>query len=269
MNRPTNSLDAELARRLRTALAAGHEGLFRVLQDPAPEVLRAALKNRALGEDHLLALLKRRDLSEDLLKAVHGLPQTGQSHRLKVALAKNPGTPGPVILTLLPHLRLFELLDLCILPGTTPDQRIAAERVIQQRLPTIELGQKLALARRGPPNIVATLLRQGEPRVVELCLASPRLKEAAIFQFLNGPAPTAETISMVARHPKWKNRPNIRLAILKNRKTPAVWFTLFLPILRTSELNTLLAGRRLTPVQKHLVTTELSRRGSLGQAVKR
>jgi hypothetical protein len=261
MDRPTISLDDDLARRLQTALTTGHEGLFRVLQDPAPDVLRTALKNRALGEDHLLALLKRRDLSEDLLKAVHGLPQTGKSHRLKVALAKNPGTPGPVVLALLPHLRLFELLDLCILPGPTPDQRLAAERVIQQRLPTTELGQKLALARRAPPNIVAALLQEGKPRVVELCLASPRLKEAAILQFVNGPAPTAETISIVARHPKWKNRPNVRLAILKNRKTPAIWFTLFLPTLRTSELNVLAAGRRLLASQKKLVAAELQKRG--------
>lgn len=256
-----STLDPALVRRLQTALTADYEGLFQVLQDPAPEVLRTALKNRALAEDHLLALLRRRDLPEDLLKAVHGLPQTRTGHRLKVALASNPGTPGGIVLALLPHLRLFELLNLCILPGPTPDQRLAAERAIQQRLPTIELGQKLTLARRGSPNIVAALLKEGLPPVVELCLGSPRLKEVAILQYLNGARPTAETISMIARHPKWKSRPNLRLAILRHRRTPAVWFTLFLPTLRTPDLNTLLAGRRLAPAQKQLVVAELRRRG--------
>lgn len=254
-------LDPALARRLRNALTAGHEGLFRVLQDPSAEILRAAFRNRALTEDHLLALLKRRDLPEDLLQALHRLPQTGDSHRLKVALAKNPGTPGPVVLSLLPHLRLFELLDLCILPGTTPDQRVAAERAIRQRLPTTELGQKMTLARRGPPSLVAALLREGHPRLVELCLNSPRLKEVAVLQFLASAAPTAETVSMVARHPKWKSRPNVRAAILKNRRTPQVWFTLLLPALSRAEVNGLLASRRLAPVQKRLVAAELRRRG--------
>ena len=106
-------------------------------------------------------------------------------------------------------------------------------------------------------------MQDGDPRLVETCLGSPRLREVALLQFLNGPASTAETISMIARHPKWKNRPNLRLAILKNRKTPPIWFTLFLPGLRTPDLNNLLAGRRLTPPQKQLVTDELRRRGQL------
>jgi hypothetical protein len=33
-----------------------------------------------------------------------------------------------VVLDVLPHLYLFELLDLCLLPGITADQRCAAER---------------------------------------------------------------------------------------------------------------------------------------------
>ena len=256
-------LDAELARRLQAALTADHAGLFAILQAPAPEVLRAALRNRHLGEEHLLALLKRRDLPEDLPKAIAGLAVYRESHRVKVALAMNPATPGPLLSSLLPHIYLFELLNLCILPGTTPDQRVAAERVILQRLPTVELGHKLTLARRGTPPLLDALLREGEPHLVEACLTSPRLREASLLQFLNGPTPSAETISMIARHPRWKARPNLRLAILKNRKTPQVWFTLFLPALRVPDLNNLLAGRRLTTVQKQLVTTELKRRGSL------
>ncbi len=260
-NHPAGHLDPDLVGRLRQALTATSANLFQFLQDPAPEILRAALKNRALHEEHLLALLKRRDLSEDLLRALSQLPLVETSHRLKLALAANPGTPGPVTLTLLPHLYLFELLNLCILPGTTPDQRLAAERVILQRLPTVELGHKLTLARRGTPVLLAALLREGEPRVVEACLANQQLREVAILQFLNSAAARAETISMVARHPRWKSRPNLRLAILKNRRTPAVWFTLFLPALRTPDLHNLLAGRRLTPAQKQLVTDELRRRG--------
>jgi len=257
---PAPQLDIGLARRLHQALTAGSEELFQLILDPAPEVLRALLKNPQLDEEHLLALLKRRDLSEDLLRTI-GLKEREQSsHRLKLALVKNPATPGPVILGLLPHLHLFELVTICFLPGVTPDQKVAAERNIIQRLPNLELGHKITLARRATSDVVAAILKEGTSPLMEPCLNSPRLKEVAVLQFLSGATATAETISMIARHPRWQSRPNLRLAILRNHRTPAIWFTLFLPKLRRPDLNNLLAGRRLTPAQKQLVQDELQRR---------
>jgi len=262
MNKPElQKLDPDLARRLHRALTAGSEELFRIVTDPAPEVLRSSLKNPNLNEDHLLSLLKRVDLTEDLLKAVYLYEQQHQSRRLKKALVRNPDTPGPIVLSLLPHLYLFELLDLCFKPGVTPDQKIAAERTIIQRLPQIELGNKMTLARRATADVVGAILKEGDSRLVEPCLGNPRLKEVAILQFINSTKARAESISAIARHPKWKNRPNLRMAMLKNRNTPDIWFTLFLPKLRTVDLNNLLVSRRLKPEQKKLVQGELKKRG--------
>jgi hypothetical protein len=84
----------------------------------------------------------------------------------------------------------------------------------------------------------------------------------AILQFINGAKSSPETISMVARHPKWKSRPNLRLAILKNRRTPAIWFTLFLPQLRTADIRNLLVSKKLNTAQKKLVQDELKKRGA-------
>ncbi len=254
------ALDAEFAKRLQRALMAEGEELFSILQDPAPEVLRTVLRNPRLKEEHLLALLKRRNLPEDLLKATYQHKLLTESHSLKVALAQNPGTPGAIVQVLLPQLFTFELLNLCVLPGVTADQKIAAERVITQRLPTMPLGNKMTLARRGTALVVGELLKEGDTRLMEICLNNPRLKEAAIFQFLNGGHATAETISFIARHPKWKSRPNLLMAILKNRKTPPIWYTLFLPRLRISEINQLLASRQLTGAQMQLVREALDKR---------
>lgn len=255
------TFDSDLARRLHRALTAGSEALHQVLLDPAMEVVRSALKNSNLGEEHLLALLKRRDLSEDLLKIIYQLEMTAESHRLQIALVRNPGTPGPIVLALLPRLHLFELVDLCYVPGITPDQKFAAERAILQRLPTTELGNKMTVARRATAAVVGEILKSGEPPLVEICLASPHLREVAILQFLNGPTATAETIALIARHPKWQLRPNLRLAILKNHRTPDHWFQQFLPTMRTPDIRSLLFSKRLAPTQKRLVEAELQRRG--------
>jgi hypothetical protein len=255
------TLDRELVQRLQKALTAGPEELFQIVQDPSLEVLRTLLKNRSLGEDHLLALLRRRDLPEDLLKAINQRPETEKSHRLQLAVAKNPNTPGQIVLSIFPRLYLFELLDVCLLAGPSPDQKFAAEREIVKRLPTTELGNKMTLARRGTSTLVAEILREGDPKLVPICLDSPRLQEIALVQFLNGPKATAETISMVARHPKWKIRSNLRLTILKHPRTPDIWYTLFLPQLNTAELQNLLLSRRLRPPQKALVAEALKTRG--------
>jgi hypothetical protein len=257
----SHKINAELGKRLYKALTAAGDELFEVLVDPDKQVLRSLLKNQSLTEGHLLTLLKRRDLGEELLKAIYQLDISKHSHRLQVALVKNPGIPGPVALALLPFLNLFELVDLCMIPGVTPDQKLAAERAIIQRLPAMELGNKMTLARRATATVVGALLKEGDPRLVEICLSSPRLREVAILQLLNSANVSAENISLIARHPKWKLRPNLRLAILKNRKTPSIWFTLFLPQLRTLDLRNLLSSRRLTPTQKQLVKDELQHRG--------
>ncbi|PLY07395.1 MAG: hypothetical protein C0624_03640 [Desulfuromonas sp.] len=254
-------LDLQLAQRLHRALTASSEDLYQVLQDPAMEVVRCALKNQHLNEEHLLTLLKRRDLSEDIPKALYKQEKVELSHRLKLALVKNPATPTPVRLTLLPQLRLFELVNLLQLSGTTPDQKLAAERQIIKRLPTTPLGNKLTLARRSSTGVLAELLKEGDPQVFAHCLANPRLKEVDIFKFLNSGRSTAETISQVARHERWKNRPNLRLAILKNRNTPSVWYTLWLPRLPSHELRNLLYGKQLAPRQKKLINDEISKRG--------
>jgi hypothetical protein len=255
------TLDLELSRRLCRALTGGKEELCQTLEDPSMDVLTAALKNPALDANHLLSLLERRDLSEDLLKAVCRLEMFAGSHELAIAMARNPKTPGVVLVVMLPRLYLFELVTICHLPGVTPDQKVAAERTIMQRLPTTPLGNKLTLARRGTAAIAEALLREGDSRLFEACLDSPHLKESAIFGFLNGANSSAETISMIARHPRWKSRVNLRLAMLKNPKTPVVWFTLLLPQLHVQEVKGLLLSHRLAAGQKKLVEDELKRRG--------
>lgn len=253
-------LDRQTAESLQRALTARAEELFQLMQAQDAEVILAALKNPLLNDDHLLALLKRRDLAEATLKAVAQADHLKSSRQLQIALVKNPNAPSSIVLGILPRLHLFELVNLCYAPGVTPDQKYALERAIVKRLPATELGQRMTLARRATADVAAELLKSGEAPLVEICLNNSRLREVAILQFLNGAAAKAETISMIARHPKWNLRPNLRLAILRNSRTPRIWFTLYLPQLSSTQVRNLLASHRLSPAQKKLVRDELKRR---------
>ncbi|GLI38107.1 hypothetical protein KI811_08995 [Geobacter hydrogenophilus] len=254
-------LDPELSRRLHRALTCGKEELFEAILDSSPEVLRAALRNPALDGNHLLALLGRRDLTEELLKTVAGLDTVAGNHNLTVALVQNPGTPAGVALSLLPRLYLFELVTLSELPGTTPDQRLAAERAIIQRLPTTPLGNRITLARRASAAVLDALMKEGDVRVVEPCLANPRLKEASVFQLVSSSRSSSEAIAAVARHQRWANRPNLKGAMLKNPRTPTPLFVTLLAGAPAMELRNLAASGRLGQERKRLIGEELRRRG--------
>lgn len=238
--------------KLRDALTADKDHLFSIVQEAEEEVLMAALRNPSLDAYHLQALLKRRELGE-IPSAIYASKRLLESYAVKFALVCHPETPTHIVLTLLPLLYILDLLKLGQLTGISTDVHLAAERSIIQRIPTQPLGTKLTLAHRGSAAVAEALLREGLPNVVEACLDNPRLKEGSLHQFLSSAHATAETVSMVARHTRWKNRPNIRLAILKNPRTPAIWFTLFLPGLPPATLRDLLASPRLTFAQKELV----------------
>ncbi|NTW99949.1 MAG: hypothetical protein HGB35_08510 [Geobacteraceae bacterium] len=243
---------------LLEALTADKDRLFGIIQDHREEVLLAALRNPSLDHQHLLKLLKRRKLGA-VLSAICSGKRLIETYAVKCALVAHPETPSHVAQTLLPLLYIFDLLKLCHIPGVSADIHLAAERKIVQQIPTQPLGNKLTLARRGTAAILDALLREGVPNILEACLDNPHLKEGSLHQFLASSLATAESVSIVARNSRWKSRPNIRLAILKNPRTPLIWFTTFLPGLPASTLRDLLASPRLTFAQKDLVRQARSR----------
>jgi hypothetical protein len=253
-------LDSARAGKLLRALQADGEELTGLLSDADPELIRSSLKNPHLGETHLLALLKRPKLPEGLIRTIYRAPRLAGSRRLKIALAGHPATPAPILAEILGQLHLFELVEVLRLPGASPDHKAAAQQTILKRLPDTELGTKISLARRGSAAVLEALLADGTPRLVTAVLANPGLSEASLLAFFRSPAATPETISAVARHPRWGVRPKLRLAALRNRKTPAVWFTLFLPALGRAEVKALLGFKGLATRQLEAVQEELGKR---------
>lgn len=254
----SSTLDTGLIKRLKQALTTDSDGLKAILNDPSAEVLHATLKNISLTEEHLLQLLKRQDLSSDILKAI-SKHRLGQSHQVTISIIRNTALPPALAKQLMAKLRLFELLSLCILPGQSSDIRVAAEHSICQRLPSEPLGNKISLAKRASSNLLLPLLKEGHPQILEASLENPRLQESAIFQFLTSGTTSPETISMVARHPRWGKRKNLQRAILKNHHTPQVWFIHFLPCLATMEVRNLLHSNRLRTNQKGWIQDFLDR----------
>ncbi|MBN2645890.1 MAG: hypothetical protein JXR59_10520 [Desulfuromonadaceae bacterium] len=243
---------------LKLALTGSTEELKALLINSAEEVLRAALKNINLNEDHLLTLLQRHDLPGALFKPLCAHPLS-RRQRVALRLIDHPALPPLHLKNLLDNLLLFDLLKVCQQPGQATDIRIAAEQAIIRRLPTAPLGSKVSIARRASATVLTALIIDGHPQIIEACLDNPRLKEAALFKFLSGSTATAETISQIARHHRWNQRRNIRRAILSHRLTPQVWFLQFLPSMPPHEARQLLHSQRLTGQQKSWIRDHFSR----------
>lgn len=256
----TDHLTAEAALILKNALTCSADELFRQIQDATGDTLKVALKNPACSENHLLTLLKRRDLQEDLLKAIGKHPIALENHQVHVAIAHHPATPAQQLAGLLKQLYLFELASLCTLPGATADMKMAAERTIILRLPGTPLGNKITLARRATAQVLEALVKEGDPQIIGVCLDNPHLKESSLYQLIKSSRTSPETLSLIARHPRWQGRPNLKLAILSNSRTPTIWFTHFLPSLTTAELKRL-STTGITAVQQKEIRCELKRRG--------
>jgi hypothetical protein len=262
LNEDKNSLglDRDVVGRLKDAMKSGPEELLAFLQDPVADVVKAAIRNPLLKESHVLTLLKRRDLPEDILRAIWNSRIARENHPVKVAIAHHPGTPAAQLSEVLPFLYLFDLVTLCVLPGIAHDQKIAAERAIIRRLPATPLGNKITLAHRATAAVVEHLLKESDSRVMMACLDNSQLKEGMIFQFLRSSDSTPEAISMIARHPRWKNIPSLKYAILTNPKTPLIWFTQWLTALKSAEIRNIYNSQRLNQMQRREVLAELKRR---------
>ena len=113
-------IDQNLSLRLHHALTADKDELFPILQGQPVEVLLAALRNPAFDEHHLLALLKQRDLPEEVFTAIYANKHLIESNQVKFALVINPEIPSHIASTLLPQLTIFDLLKICLMPGNYP-----------------------------------------------------------------------------------------------------------------------------------------------------
>src|SRR5262249_48341164 len=101
---------ADLGRRLLLATRGAGEELEPLVHDGAEEVLRAPVANPALEEDSLLVLLRRPDLSPELLRQVASDAARTKSYRVRLALVRHVRTPASSTLKFVPQLHLFDLV---------------------------------------------------------------------------------------------------------------------------------------------------------------
>jgi len=184
----------------------------------------------ALTEDLALALLKRADLSPEILEQLAKNASALKSRKVKIALASHPHTPRHVSVPLARQFYTFDLMKVALSPSVPADVKVAVDDVLISRLKTVATGERLTLARRASGRVAAALLLDvevtgskiiyaktvaRESRVLQAALENPRLAEALVINSVLRPAASAALVHAVTRHAKWSCRREIRAALLR------------------------------------------------------
>ncbi len=243
------------------ALDAAEDDIAGYLHDPSPKVIRALLRNRRLSEEDVLIIVKRKNLPSDILETIFKDKLWAESYPIRLALARNPRAPLSVSLAIARYLHLFDLEEITRSHFIPLVFRNKVEMIINERVPTMPLGNKKTLAKKAAGGVLLKLLMDADAEVVKLCLTNPHLTEGHLFKVINRSDTRAATILLIADHPNWSSRPLIRFSLTRNAHTPLSRSVEFLSNMKIMDLRELYADPSTPVGVRPLLHRELLRRG--------
>jgi hypothetical protein len=231
-------------------------------EDPmtSAPLAQQSLPDAGLTEDAALSLLKNRDLPAETLEQISKDPVTATSRKLRFAIASHLHSPRHITMRLVREFHTSDLMRFALLPAVAADLKHVANELLVSRLTSVTLGERISLARRAAEGVVVALLLDKEPRVWQAALQNPRLTEAAIVKALLRASASAAFVEAVCHDRKWSVRREIRMALLRNEKTPLARAIEFARMLPPAQLRDILHNSRLPEKMKDYLRKDLQMR---------
>ena len=230
--------NSDLRSRLREA---GESELLDLVREHAEELdpgaARLALKNPYAGREVIEILLEQRRLLT--------------SQEVRRDLVAHPKTPETRSLNLLAGLFWRDLVKLGASVRTRPRVRRAADLRLAEKLPTLSVGERAAIARQAGPGAMTRLRHDTNPRVVAALLENPRLTEGILGPMLSSETASPEVLARVAEDRRWGLRYGVRLMLARNPRTPIQTALGILSGLKKRDLNAVSSDWRIAaPVRR-------------------
>jgi hypothetical protein len=213
-----------------------------------PEDVAPLLDHPGTEESHLLRLLRKRDLPSAVVEAVARHERWDGQHSIRAAIVLHAKTPRTLALRLLSLLRWRDQLRVATEVRLHMPLRAAAESRLRERLPELESGEKISLARSAPPGLASVLAADDSHRVIEALLTNPRLLEADVVAIVRRERASAEVLRVVAASERWIARPAVRTGLLRHPRTPVHSALKLLRGLAREEIRALVAKGELPRV---------------------
>lgn len=249
----------DLGRRLLLASRGAGEELRPLVHDGAEDVLRALVANPGLDDDDLLLLLRRPDLSPEVLRQISSDARRTKQYAIRLALVRHPRTPASAGLKFVPQLHLFDLVAVSLIPTLPREVKAAAEGAVLQRLKELPLGVRITLGRRAASEaVLARLLVDREAQVVDAALTNARLTEGLVVRAVRDPSAPVHAIDLISRNGRWAVRRDVRIALVRNRHTPLARALAFVQTLPRNDVREL-AKDSAVPAQLRAYLNKLPR----------
>lgn len=213
-----------------------------------PADVAPLLDHPETDEAHLLKLLRKRNLPSSVIEAVARHERWDGRHPIRAAIVLHAKTPRTLSLRLLSLLLWRDQLRVATDIRLHMPLRAAAESRLRERLPELELGEKISLARSAPPGLLSVLTADESHRVIAALLANPRLLEGDVVAIVRREKTPAEVLRVVAASERWISRPAVRVGVLCHPQTPVHSALRVLAGLSAHDIRRLLAEKPLSPV---------------------
>jgi hypothetical protein len=242
---------------VRIASECGIADMAPFLRATDPDVLQALLANPHFGEREALLLLNRRDLPSSVIQELAGQRTAVSNYAVKLALTKHPVTPLRTALEQLKFLYLFDLVSVCLQTGVRAEVKRASEELILAQVPKLAIGQRITVAKRGSARLAASLLKGKNSQIIQAVLDNPYLTEAVLLPVLNRPDCTPKIVELIAAHPKWGLRYDIRLALLRHSSLPVARALAILPELKPQDAQAMSQDPAVIPQVRNYLSNLL------------
>jgi hypothetical protein len=123
-----------LGEKINLARRCGLGAISQLRHDPSPRVIAALLDNPRLTEDALAPIVHAPATPGPVLALIAADRRWGARPALQAALARNPATPVPTVLRLLPSLRKPELRGVAQDPRTAEPVRLRARLLLGEEM---------------------------------------------------------------------------------------------------------------------------------------
>lgn len=190
------------------------------ISDLSSRQLLDLVRSGGLDDFTTLAVLRSPFCTPQIAELVAADRQRLATQAVRETLAGFPGLNNAQVLNLLGSLPWTSLLAVAQTPRTPPLVRRQAERKLIQQVPSMTLGEKIAMARRAHRALFPALISGADDKVLIALLDNPRVVENDLVVLIKTGEPPDGYLPVVARHHRWGGAYTVRCAIAESPRCP-------------------------------------------------
>ncbi len=197
------------SQRLNLAESGSISDLSRLVHTTNSEIIGKMLANPNMTSGLVVQLIRKKSINETHIITVSSNKKWMKDYRIKLELILYPVTPRNITIKLLQDMMIRDLAVIAKKVTLHPILRETAVNYLKLRLENIRLGEKITLAKTGPPGFLPVLMAEKDSRIFKAALTNFRLAEQELLQFLAPSTCSSNKLEMVMSDEKWGRNPQV------------------------------------------------------------